>query len=130
MLDLVITWKNSLKETYSYQDNSDPEQLLFSSLTDFNHSDLTNNLNSKPFNSGKINSKNWVTLSLLTLIFIRSCDMIILSALMISSLRPVKLSPRVNPIQALQLLQECIKIMPPTGGNGRPVGRPVPALYL
>ena len=41
-----------------------------------------------------------------------------------------KLSPRFNPIQALQLLQECIKIMPPTGGNGRPVGRPVPALYL
>ena len=35
-----------------------------------------------------------------------------------------KLSPHVNPIQALQLLQECIKIMPPTGGNGRPVGRP------
>ena len=26
----------------------------------------------------------------------------------------------VNPIQALQLLQECIKIMPKTGGNGRP----------
>ena len=41
-----------------------------------------------------------------------------------------QLSLHVNPIQALQLLQECIKIMPPTGGNGRPVGRPVPALYL
>ena len=37
-----------------------------------------------------------------------------------------QLSPHVNPIQALQLLQECIKIMPPTGGNGRPVS----ALYL
>ena len=35
-----------------------------------------------------------------------------------------KLSPHVNPIQALQLLQECIKIMPQTGGNGRPIGRP------
>tara|TARA_Y100001968_G_scaffold281499_1_gene278775 strand:+ start:261 stop:593 length:333 start_codon:yes stop_codon:yes gene_type:complete len=35
-----------------------------------------------------------------------------------------QLSPHVNPIQALQLLQECIKIMPQTGGNGRPVGRP------
>ncbi len=34
------------------------------------------------------------------------------------------LSPHVTPIQALQLLQECIKIMPKTGGNGRPVGRP------
>ncbi len=34
------------------------------------------------------------------------------------------LSPHVNPIQALQLLQECVKIMPKTGGNGRPVGRP------
>ena len=31
-------------------------------------------------------------------------------------------SPHVTPIQALQLLQE---YMPPTGGNGRPVGRPV-----
>ena len=42
-----------------------------------------------------------------------------------------QLSPHVNPIQAIQLLQECIKIMPPTGGgNGRPVGRLVPALYL
>ena len=35
-----------------------------------------------------------------------------------------QLSPHVNPIQALHLLQECIKIMPQTGGNGRPVGRP------
>ena len=35
-----------------------------------------------------------------------------------------QLSPHVNPIQALQLLQECIQIMPKTGGNGRPVGRP------
>ena len=34
-----------------------------------------------------------------------------------------QLSPHVNPIQAFQLLQECIKIMPETGGNGRPVGR-------
>ena len=33
-------------------------------------------------------------------------------------------SPLVNPIQALQLPQECIKIMPKTGGNGRPFGRP------
>ena len=40
MLDLVISWRNSLKETYSYQDNSDPEQPLFSSQTDFNHADL------------------------------------------------------------------------------------------
>ena len=30
------------------------------------------------------------------------------------------LSPHLPPIQALQLLQECIKIMPKTGGNGRP----------
>ncbi len=29
-------------------------------------------------------------------------------------------SPLVNSIQALQLLQECIKIMPKTGDNGRP----------
>ena len=35
-----------------------------------------------------------------------------------------QLSPHVNSIQALQLLQECIKIMPKTGGNSRPVGRP------
>ena len=42
-----------------------------------------------------------------------------------------QLSPHVNPIQVIQLLQECIKIMPLTGGgNGRPVGRLVPALYL
>ena len=34
------------------------------------------------------------------------------------------LSPHLNPIQALQLLQECIKIMPTTGTNDRPVGRP------
>ena len=35
-----------------------------------------------------------------------------------------QLSPHVSPIQALHLLQACINIMPKTGGNGRPVGRP------
>ena len=31
-----------------------------------------------------------------------------------------QLSPHVNPIQALQLLQECVKIMSKTGPVGRP----------
>ena len=35
-----------------------------------------------------------------------------------------QLSPHVNPIQALQLLQECIKIMLQTSGNDRPIGCP------
>ena len=35
-----------------------------------------------------------------------------------------RLSPNVTPTQALKLLQSCIKIMPKTGGNGRPIGRP------
>ena len=48
---------------------------------------ITNSLNSKPFNSGKTNIKNWITPCLPTLIFIRSCDMIIPSVLMLSSLR-------------------------------------------
>ena len=34
------------------------------------------------------------------------------------------LSPNVTPAKALKLLQSCIKIMPKTGGNNRPVGRP------
>jgi len=34
------------------------------------------------------------------------------------------LSPNVTPTQALKLLQSCIQIMPKTGGNSRPVGRP------
>jgi len=34
------------------------------------------------------------------------------------------LSPEVTPTKALKLLQSCIKIMPKTGGNSRPVGRP------
>ena len=34
------------------------------------------------------------------------------------------LSPNVTPTQALMLLQSCIKIMPKSGGNSRPVGRP------
>ena len=35
-----------------------------------------------------------------------------------------RLSPNVTPTQALKLLQSCIKIMPKSGGNSRPVGRP------
>jgi len=36
----------------------------------------------------------------------------------------MRLSPYVTPTQALKLLQSCIQIMPKTGGNSRPVGRP------
>ena len=36
----------------------------------------------------------------------------------------MRLSPNVTPTQALMLLQSCIHIMPKTGGNSRPVGRP------
>ncbi len=36
----------------------------------------------------------------------------------------IRFSPNLTPIQALKLLQSCIKIMPKTGGNSRPVGRP------
>ncbi len=36
----------------------------------------------------------------------------------------MRLSPNLTPIQALKLLQSCIQIMPKTGGNSRPVGRP------
>ena len=36
----------------------------------------------------------------------------------------IRLSPDVTPTQALMLLQSCIHIMPKTGGNSRPVGRP------
>ena len=50
---------------------------------------ITNNLNFKPFNSGRINIKNLITPCPPTLIFIRSCDRIIPSVLMLSSLRLV-----------------------------------------
>jgi len=36
----------------------------------------------------------------------------------------IRFSPNLTPTQALNLLQSCIKIMPKTGGNSRPVGRP------
>jgi len=36
----------------------------------------------------------------------------------------MRLSPNVTPTQALKLLQACIQVMPKTGGNSRPVGRP------
>jgi len=36
----------------------------------------------------------------------------------------MRLSPNVTPTQALKLLQSCINLMPKTGGNNRPVGRP------
>ena len=36
----------------------------------------------------------------------------------------MRLSPNVTPLQALKLLQACIQIMPKSGGNSRPVGRP------
>jgi hypothetical protein len=36
----------------------------------------------------------------------------------------MRLSPKITPIQALKLLQSCINLMPKTGGNSRPVGRP------
>jgi len=36
----------------------------------------------------------------------------------------IRFSPNLNPTQALKLLQSCIHIMPKTGGNSRPVGRP------
>ena len=50
---------------------------------------ITNSSNYKPFNFGKTNMLNWVTPCPPTLIFIRSCDMIIPSVLMLSSLRLV-----------------------------------------
>ena len=36
----------------------------------------------------------------------------------------MRLSPDITPTKALKLLQSCIHIMPKTGGNSRPVGRP------
>jgi hypothetical protein len=36
----------------------------------------------------------------------------------------IRFSPNLNPTQALKLLQSCIHIMPKSGGNSRPVGRP------
>jgi len=36
----------------------------------------------------------------------------------------IRLSSNLTPTQALKLLQSCIQIMPKTGGNSRPVGRP------
>jgi hypothetical protein len=36
----------------------------------------------------------------------------------------MRFSPNLTPLQALNLLQSCIKIMPKTGGNNRAVGRP------
>lgn len=36
----------------------------------------------------------------------------------------IRFSPNLSPTQALILLQACIHIMPKTGGNSRPVGRP------
>jgi len=36
----------------------------------------------------------------------------------------MRLSPNLIPTQALKLLQSCIQIMPKSGGNSRPVGRP------
>ena len=36
----------------------------------------------------------------------------------------MRLSPNLTSTQALNLLQSCIQIMPKTGGNSRPVGRP------
>ena len=36
----------------------------------------------------------------------------------------MRLNPNITPLQALMLLQSCIQIMPKTGGNQRPVGRP------
>ena len=57
-----------------------------------------------------------------TLTFIKSCNRTILSVDAFVS-QVCQLIPHIKPIQALQLLQECIKIMPKTGANGRPVGR-------
>ena len=36
----------------------------------------------------------------------------------------MRLSPNLTPTKALNLLQSCINLMPKTGGNSRPVGRP------
>ena len=36
----------------------------------------------------------------------------------------MRLNPNITPLQALMLLQSCVKIMPKAGGNSRPVGRP------
>ena len=36
----------------------------------------------------------------------------------------MRLSPNVTPTKALMLLQSCIHIMPKSGGNKRPIGRP------
>jgi len=36
----------------------------------------------------------------------------------------IRFSPNLTPTKALMLLQSCIQIMPKTGGNSRPVGRP------
>ena len=36
----------------------------------------------------------------------------------------MRLSPNVTPTQSMKLLQSCIQILPKSGGNSRPVGRP------
>ena len=118
--------RNSLTETpSSYTNTSNQQHTLFSSQTGSNHSD-----------------QDYQQLKLQTLQLWQDQQQILGNPLpsnadlyqIMRQEHPLgidafvsqacQLSPHVNPIQALQLLQECIKIMPQTGSNGRPVGRP------
>jgi len=118
--------RNSLKETpSSYQKTSNDQQTLFSFQTNLSNSD-----------------QHYQQLKLLTLQLWQDQQQKLGNPLPSNAdlyqimrqdhplgidafaSQACQLSPHVNPIQALQLLQECIKIMPKTGGNGRPVGRP------
>ena len=116
---------NSIKEICSYQNSSESQEPLFSSQT-------TSSNNSLDYQQLKLQTlqPRWQDQqqklgnplpSNADLYQIMRQDHPLGIDAFVS--QACQLSPHVTPIQALQLLQECIQIMPKTGGNGRLVGR-------
>ena len=113
---------NSIKETCSYQNSSESQEPLFSSQT-------TSSNNSLDYQQLKLQTLqprwqdqqqklgNPIPSNADLYQIMRQDHPLGIDAFVSQA---CQLSPHVNPIQALQLLQECVKIMSKTGPVGRP----------
>ena len=111
---------NSIKETCSYQNSSESQEPLFSSqTTSSNNKQLKLQTLQLRWQDQQQKLGNLLPPNADLYQIMRQDHPLGIDAFVSQA---CQLSPHVNPIQALQLLQECVKIMPKTGGNGYPVG--------
>ena len=109
---------NSIKEICSYQNSSESQEPLFSSQTTSSNNKqlklqtLQLHWQDQQQKLGNLLPPNADLYQIMRQDHPLGIDAFVSQA--------CQLSPHVNPIQALQLLQECVKIMSKTGPVGRP----------